>query len=136
MKFVVGLLLGLIVGAAGMHFYMGGAKPKVNVNVHTQDVQNELAHAGVVIKEKAREAGAAIADATADTRATTAIKSKLATELGASTLGNISVSTSDGVVTLSGTVNSNDEITKAVNVAYAAENVRKVYSTLQVKGSK
>jgi hyperosmotically inducible protein len=100
------------------------------------DVQGELSRYGVVIKEKAREAGNAIADATSDTRATAAIKAKLTTAVGASTLANISVSTSDGVVTLSGTVDSNDEITKAVNVAYGTEGVRKVYSTLQVKGAK
>ena len=135
-NFFIGLLLGMVIGAAGGYWYHQGGRDQINAKipeVRTEDVHNELSHYGVVIKEKAKEAGAAIADAAADTRATAAIKSKLTTAVGASTLGNISVSTSDGVVTLAGTVSSKEEIDKAVNVAYGTDGVRKVYSTLQVK---
>ena len=135
-KFYLGLLLGMVIGAAVSFWYHGGGREHIGAKIpelRADDVRNELSHYGVVIKDKTKEAGTAIADATADTRATAAIKSKLATGVGASTLGNISVSTSDGVVTLAGTVSSKEEIEKAVNVAYGTEGVRKVYSTLQVK---
>jgi osmotically-inducible protein OsmY len=136
-KFIFGMLLGMVIGAAGSYFYHRGGDVKVRVPEGvTDDVQTQLSRYGVIIKEKARDAGHAIADATADSRATAAIKSKLATELGASSLANISVSTSDGVTTLSGTVESQADVDKAVGVAYSTEGVHKVYSTVQVKGSK
>ena len=136
-KFIFGMLLGMVIGAAGSYFYHQGGDVKVRVPEKvTEDMQSQLSRYGVIIKEKAREAGSAIADATADSRATAAIKSKLATELGASSLANISVSTSDGVTTLSGTVESHAELDKAVAIAYGTDGVRKVYSTVQVKGSK
>jgi osmotically-inducible protein OsmY len=40
------------------------------------------------------------------------------------------------VTTLSGTVASKAELDKAVNIAYATEGVRKVFSTVQVKEEK
>jgi hyperosmotically inducible protein len=75
-----------------------------------------MAHTGQVIREKAREAGAAVADATANARTTAAIKAKLLKEESLASL-KIDVDTTDGVVTLSGTVASYDDIAKAVNIA-------------------
>jgi osmotically-inducible protein OsmY len=135
-NFFYGLLLGMVIGALGGYLYHRGDEVKGRIPEVKDSVQGEMSHYGVVIKEKAREAGNALADATADARATAAIKSKLATELGASSLGNISVSTTDGVTTLSGTVSSQADLDKAVGVAYATEGVRKVYSTMQVKEEK
>jgi hyperosmotically inducible protein len=69
-----------------------------------------------------------------DARITAAIKAKLLTskELSA---WNISVNTTAGVVTLSGIVDSPDEIGRAMVIAMDAEGVREVISTLQVKKS-
>lgn len=133
-KFIYGMLVGMVLGAAVSYFYHQGGLKAPDVN--TQVVRDEVSHYGDALKEKAREAGTAIADATADGRATMAIKSKLASELGASSLAGISVNTSAGVTTLSGTVSSQAEIDKAVGIAYSVEGVRKVYSTLQVKETK
>jgi hyperosmotically inducible protein len=95
-------------------------------------VKEDLERTGKVIRRKAREAGQAISDATADARITAAIKAKL---LGSKELSalSISVNTTDGVVTLSGSVNSTEEISKAVLLAMDSEGVREVVSTLQVR---
>ena len=135
-NFMYGMLLGMVIGALGGYFYYGGPEVKKHIPEVTENVQGEVSRYGGVIKEKAREAGHAIAEATSDTRVTAAIKSKLVGELGASSLSGLSVSTTDGVVTLSGTVSSQAELDKAVGLAYATEGVRKVYSTVQVKESK
>ena len=135
-NFIYGMLVGMVIGAAGGYFYHKGADVKVRIPEVTENVQGEMSRYGGVIKEKAREAGHAIAEATSDTRVTAAIKSKLVGELGASSLSGLSVSTTDGVVTLSGTTSSQAELDKAVGLAYATEGVRKVYSTVQVKESK
>ncbi len=85
-----------------------------------------------MIREKAREAGNAISDATANARITAAIKAKLFAEPGVSAL-SINVDTNDGLVTLSGTVSSHEQIAKAIKIAMETDGVTKVISTLQVK---
>jgi hypothetical protein len=95
-------------------------------------ITNELAKTGKVIREKTSEAGKAISDATADGRVTTAIKAKLVKDPDLSAW-DIHVSTTDGVVTLSGTVSSPDLIGKAMELALDTEGARQVVSTLQVK---
>ena len=95
------------------------------------DIKDDLAKTGKVIRNKAQKAGQAIADATADARTTTAIKAKLVANRDLSAL-SISVNTTAGVVTLSGTVNSPEDIGKAMLVAMETEGVTQVVSTLQV----
>lgn len=101
-------------------------------NLSTTNIKEELARTGKVIREKAEKAGHAISDATADARITAAIKGKLVTNKELSAL-SISVNTTDGIVTLSGTVSSADDIGKAVALAMDTDGVHKVISTLQVK---
>jgi hyperosmotically inducible protein len=102
------------------------------LDLRPEQVKEDLERTGKVIRRKAREAGQAISDATADARITAAIKAKL---LGSKELSalSISVNTTDGVVTLSGSVNSTEEISKAVLLAMDSEGVREVVSTLQVR---
>jgi len=95
-------------------------------------ISNELAKTGKVIREKASNAGKAINDATADGRVTTAIKAKLVKDPDLSAW-DIHVSTTDGVVTLSGTVSSPELIGKAMELALDTDGARQVISTLQVK---
>ena len=102
------------------------------INLNTNDIREELSKTGKVIREKAERAGAAISDATSDARITAEIKSRLALESDLSAL-KISVNTTDGVVTLSGSVSSHEAIEKAMKLALAIEGVTKVISTLQVK---
>lgn len=151
MKHVLTFIIGLLVGV-GAHWYFTQPKNQATVveareNVRTaandvgqtlketfdtEKIKEELSHSGKVIREKTRQAGNAIADATANARITGTIKTKLIEEPGLSAL-KIDVDTTDGVVTLSGTVSSYDEIAKAMSLALETEGVHKVVSSLQVK---
>ena len=105
------------------------------LDLRTNDIKDELAKTGEVIRRKARETGKAIADATADARTTASIKAKLMKEQELASL-SISVNTTAGVVTLSGTVPSAEAISKAMLVAMDTDGVREVISTLQVNPGK
>jgi osmotically-inducible protein OsmY len=156
MKFVYVLLVGVLIGAAGVWFYgtregksaiqstgeqiesaTKSARDTVQEKLRVLDlkpeqVKEDLARSGQVVRRKAKEAGQAIADATADARTTAAIKGKLLANRELSAL-SISVNTTAGVVTLSGTVNSFEDISKAVMLAMDTDGVTEVVSTLQVK---
>jgi len=67
-----------------------------------------------------------------DARILADVKGKLAEGLGASTVTNISVNVTAGVVTLSGIVHNSTEQTKAEEIAKGVPNVVKVNDTLQV----
>jgi UDP-N-acetylglucosamine--N-acetylmuramyl-(pentapeptide) pyrophosphoryl-undecaprenol N-acetylglucosamine transferase len=126
--------------AAGNHQMLNAEQMKDAIKeklpeIRTEDIKDELAKTGKVVRQKAREAGAAIADATADARITAAIKGKLVADPDLSVL-KISVNTTDGVVTLSGSVSSEDKIAKAMNLALEMDGVREAISTLQVKAEK
>jgi osmotically-inducible protein OsmY len=156
MKTLLVLVFGVALGAAAVWFYstyrddprMRSAGQKVEnaakttrdaaedklrgLHLSSADIKDELARTGRVVRRKASEAGQAIADATADTRITAAIKGKLLASRDLSAL-HISVNTSAGVVTLSGFVSSSEHISKAILLAMETDGVREVVSTLQVK---
>ena len=102
------------------------------LHLRPEDIKDELARTGQVVRREARQAGQAIADATADARTTAAIKAKLLASRDLSAL-NISVNTTAGVVTLSGSCLSSEHIGKAMLLAMETDGVREVISTLQVK---
>lgn len=102
------------------------------LDLRPQDVTEELGRTGQVVRRKAKEAGQAIVDATADSRTTAAIKGKLVASRELSAL-RISVNTTGGIVTLSGSVNSTEDIGKAMLLAMETDGVREVISTLQVR---
>jgi osmotically-inducible protein OsmY len=95
-------------------------------------ITNELASTGKVIREKTAAAGKALKDATADARVTAAIKAKYVKDSDLSAW-DIHVSTSDGVVTLSGTVATPELIGKAMEEALDTDGAQQVISTVQVK---
>ncbi|MEO5804167.1 MAG: BON domain-containing protein [Verrucomicrobiota bacterium] len=153
MKTLLVLLIGAAIGIAGYIFFRESGKPKFQRagdkisegadtvkdkwndkvgDLDTDRIRDELARTGKVIRKKAEQARVAIADATADARITTEIKSKFAVESDLSAL-KISVNTTEGVVTLSGTVSSHEAIQKAMQIALAVDGVSQVVSTLQVK---
>jgi osmotically-inducible protein OsmY len=156
MKTFLALVLGVAFGAAAVWFYstyrndprMRSAEQKVEnaakttsdaaqdklrvLHLSSEDIKDELARTGGVVRREASAAGHALADATADARITTTIKTKLLASRDLSAL-NISVNTTAGVVTLSGFVSSSEHIGKAILLAMETDGVREVLSTLQVK---
>lgn len=156
MRFLLVLILGIAIGAAAVWYYREHNHQAPNqstgeqiesaaksardtiqdklrsLNLRGSDISNELARTGRIIRQQAHEAGQAISDATTDARITAAIKAKLVRDPDLSAW-NISVNTTDGVVTLSGTASSAENIGKAVFLAMETEGVRQVISTLQVK---
>jgi hyperosmotically inducible periplasmic protein len=102
------------------------------LNLRPQDIKEDLAKTGQVIRRTAEKTGQAISNATADARVTAKIKAKLVASKDLSAL-SISVNTTAGVVTLSGMVPSTEAISKAMLVAMETDGVREVISTLQVK---
>jgi hyperosmotically inducible protein len=67
-----------------------------------------------------------------DLEITTQVKSKLASDLGLSTVPNISVNSTNGVVTLSGQVDGAATKAKAEAIAKALPKVRQVINNIQV----
>ncbi len=100
-------------------------------DVDTGTLKDGLQRTGKFAQRKAEEAGAIIADATADARTTAAIKSKLLADKGTAAL-SISVNTTAGLVTLSGAVEREEDISILMNSALEVEGVREIVSTLQV----
>jgi hyperosmotically inducible protein len=156
MRLLFGLALGICLGAGGV-MYLQSSRGKAQVQAAGQKIENaaisardavedklrvldlrtndfgeELSKTGRVIRQKAKQAGRAIADATADARISGAIKAKLVASQELSAM-SIAVSTTDGVVTLSGAVPSPEAISHAMLLAMETDGVREVISTLQVK---
>ena len=94
-------------------------------------IKEELSRTGTVVREKAKAAGQSIADTAANAKVTASVKARLVAEPGLPAF-RINVDTTDGLVTLSGKVDSHEQIAQAVRVTLATEGVNKVISTLQV----
>ncbi len=103
-----------------------------SLHLSGDEIKEEMAKTGRVIRDNAQKAGQAISDATADARITAAVKAKFVRDPDLSAW-DISVNTTEGIVTLSGSVSNFDQIGKAMLVATETEGVRQVISTLQVK---
>ncbi len=67
-----------------------------------------------------------------DLQITAQVKTKLASDVGVSSVTNISVNSTNGVVTLSGQVNSDDVRNKAEAAAKSVSKVVRVVDSLQV----
>lgn len=158
MRVLLGLILGIVIGAAGFwYFSTADGKSRVQgtgeqlhnaaksagdaiheklkvLDLRPEDIKDDLARSGQVVRRQARDAGKAIADATADARTTAAIKAKFLSDRNLSAL-SISVNTTAGVVTLSGTAPTAEAISHAMLLAMETDGVREVISTLQVKPS-
>jgi hypothetical protein len=146
MKYTVVFLAGMLAGIVAHWFVSQPSSNPTVVNAReeaaeirenlknafdAQTIKEELSRTGRVVREKARHTGEAIGDATADARITSTIKAKLLKESTLTAL-EIDVDTSGGVVTLSGTVSSHEQIAKAMSLAMDTEGVARVISVLQV----
>jgi hyperosmotically inducible protein len=159
MRFIFALVIGVVVGAAAVWVYSSNhgrhslnttgeqienstksARDSIQdkmkeLDLRPEQIKEDLARTGQVVRRKAQEAGQAISDATADARITGAIKGKLLANKDLSAM-SISVNTTGGVVTMSGSVNSPEEISKAMVLAMDTDGVREVISTMQVVGKR
>ena len=153
-KFTIGFIIGIVITVTGVWFYgeqrvraretasqqegvTAQAKEAVqnaanSLSTNAENLKDELAQKGKVVRQKVQDVGDAIADATSDTRTTATIKGKY---LGSPDLSvmSISVNTTGGKVTLSGTVTSAEDLGRAIKLAEDTEGVNEVISTIQVK---
>lgn len=119
--------------SAAAHNMSDALRAKLDtLDLNTDQIKDELAKTGQVVRRKAQDIGQAAVNAASDARAITEIKAKYAEDSSLS-VWKISVSCSQGHVKLSGTVSSPDDIAKAIALALEADGVRDVTSTLQVK---
>jgi hyperosmotically inducible periplasmic protein len=165
MKFFNGLLVGIILGAAGFWFVQekgrqhpateqryeasaaqagadaGNAahslsdafKAKLEtLDLRGDQIKDEMARTGKIVRRKAQEIAGHMADAAADARAVAAIKAKYAAEPDLS-VWSISVACHDGHVALSGTVPNAEGVGKAVALALEVDGVQDATSTLVIK---
>ncbi|MDB6053828.1 MAG: hypothetical protein JWN25_1351 [Verrucomicrobiales bacterium] len=139
MKTLILLFFGALVGV-GVFIYLqsGGNRAELQgsleqkmIELSTNQVADEIARTGVVVRKKATDLGSAIASATDDARTSATILGKFAQDDQVSAL-HISVNTTSGLVTLSGKVRSHAEIARAIQLAMQVDGVTQVVSTLQV----
>jgi hypothetical protein len=148
MKGLILFLLGVVVGGYAVHvsdrgdslhwrdsFHSGGsgsvgdsiAEKLRRWHLSGDDIKDDLARTGQVVREKAKVAGAKIADA----RITTMIKAKYVLDRDLSARA-IQVDVQDGHVTLTGTVPSLDLVGKATALALDTDGVENVTARLAV----
>ena len=163
--FFNGLVIGIILGAAGYWFVQTKVQQHPEAEQHYQEsaaqahssasetaghlpdafkakldaldlrsdqIKDELARTGKIMRTKAHTLVENLGDAAADTRIEAAIKASYAVDKNLS-VWQISVSSTRGHVTLSGTVSTTDDIGRAVALALDVDGVQDVISTLQVK---
>ena len=163
-NFVLGLLLGFILGAAGAWYYLNpsdtiprvdaiqqdaesarqragdateeaveGLRAKLeNYDLTAQDIRDELSQTGRIVRRNVKELGNQLKETATDARITASIKAQFVQDPELSAW-DISVSTTDRRVTLSGTVDSPDLVGKAMVYALQTEGVDMVTATLQIK---
>ncbi len=156
MKTLFVLIIGVLLGAGAIWFYTDHqAKTKVqsargqiqsatreagaavqeklrSLNLGTNDIKQELERSGQIVRTKASQAREVISDATSDARITATIKTRMVGHEHLSAL-DISVNTTDGVVTLAGAVDREEDISQAMLLAMEVDGVKKAISTLQVR---
>jgi len=102
------------------------------LDLHSAEIRSEMEHTGEIVRHEAHDIGSTAVSAASDARAVAEIKAKYAMDPSLS-VWKISVSCSQGHVTLSGTVSSAEDIGRAIALALAADGVRDVTSTIHVK---
>ena len=119
-------------GEAAYHLTEAVKAKLDSLDLRPEQITEDLARTGKVVRRKAREVSGQVVDAATDARITTAIKAKLAIDKELSAR-DISVSTEQGHVTLSGAVASPEQVSKAILLSMETDGVQDVTSTLTVK---
>ena len=123
------------VDAAGESLYRAGEAVQAKLDaldLKPDEIKEELARTGKVVRRKAREVTGQVVDAAVDAKTTAVIKAKLAADRDLSAW-SISVSTSAGRVALDGTVASEGQIGQAILLAMETDGVVDVTANLKVK---
>ncbi len=111
---------------------VSGTVSNVLEAIEPEKIKAEVVRSAETARVKAGEIGHQIAAGTEDARVTATIKAKL-TRLDPAYALQISVSTTAGLVTLSGAAKSLADITNIVLQAHGVSGVQNVVSTIQVR---
>lgn len=125
----------IAVDAAGEALFRTGEAFKAKAEVlglKPDQIKEELARSGQVVRRQSRELANQAADVTVDTATTAAVKARLAADAELS-VWTIGVSTTAGHVTLDGTVNAEEQIARAITLALETDGVAQVTANLKVK---
>jgi osmotically-inducible protein OsmY len=95
----------------------------------SESPDEKIQHAETVARREGQVAGRKLDRAGIEAR----VKAKLANNVGLATVSGVSVSAADGVVTLSGTVSSDDQKREAERAAASVDGVTKVVNQLTVQ---
>jgi osmotically-inducible protein OsmY len=123
------------VDAAGEALFRTGEALKAKAEVlglKPDQIKEELARTGRVVRRQSRELAGQAADATVDAATTATVKARLAADRELS-VWSIGVSTTAGHVTLDGTVNSEEHIARAITLALETDGVAQVTANLKVE---
>ncbi len=144
MKIVISFLVGILVAVLAVWALSHPTETKQRlesagnkIEDGAREAKDKIADAADSIdteglKQELRDAGRAVKEVSSDALISTRIKAKLAAADTLSAL-RIDVDTTDGLVTLSGKVQSGAEKERAVSIARSVEGVKQVISTLQIE---
>ncbi len=123
------------VDAAGEAFSRTGEAIKAKaeaLGLTTDQIKEELASTGRVVRRQSRELAEKTADATVDAAITTAVKTRLAADEELS-VWSIGVKTDAAHVTLDGEVDSEEQIARAMTLALETDGVVRVTAHLKIR---
>jgi hypothetical protein len=117
----------------------GTAEPRAqgrlsDVDFSVERIAEEMKATGRVVRRKVAEAGRQLEESTRDARTTARLKARFALDPGLKAR-QIDIDTRDGRVTLTGRVDSHEEVARAIRMAVEEDDVLEVASTLQVGAS-
>jgi hyperosmotically inducible protein len=123
------LLAAVLLGVSACSDNNGGAqKLGQKIDQGTETAKEKLEQSADATQQKLDQAGGMVADAAIAAK----IKAKLLRDPGLKA-GQINVDTHDGVVVLTGTVNTPEEVIRAVQLAQSVDSVKSVENRLSVR---
>ena len=138
MKLLIGLIIGIVIGAAG-YWFIDERDPDLKIEAKGSDAGDRISVSGKDLKaeaekvgEELKEAGTKAVDVASDATITGTVKLKLAADTQVSAR-EINIDTANGVVTLNGRVASTELIDRAVEIAKSVPGVKEVKSNLEVQ---
>ena len=127
--FIIVILTAFVLGMASCQKEGTAEKAGEKMDQAAEKVGEKIEEAGEAISEKAEIAGEYMDDS--------AITTKIKVEIMSDPLlkvSQISVTTTNGVVTLSGAVDSKQSIDRAIEIVHSVNNVKSIENNLVVKG--